>query len=158
MGAQFQNSPGRFSSSPIILFDFRKVVRMMSGSGAPGAKAFSFLQRVKFYEWSFALGAWYVGQPIRCGSLKCMSIKRDKANGPLFLCKWWDIGLWRKIFLMSSVCAKQRHGQKLYLLGDSAWLLQFARLIVANTRAGSKATFLCHSHGNKPRGEHNESF
>ena len=50
------------------------------GSGAPGAKDFSFLQRTKIYEWSFALGAWYVGWPIRCGSLKRMSIKWDKAN------------------------------------------------------------------------------
>ena len=38
----------------------------------------------QIYEWSFALRAWYVGQPIRCSSLKCMSIKQDRVNCLLF--------------------------------------------------------------------------
>ena len=38
----------------------------------------------QIYEWSFALGAWYAGRTIRCSSLKCMSIKRDRANCRLF--------------------------------------------------------------------------
>ena len=42
------------TGSPV---DFRKALRTISGSGAPCAKNFSFLQRAKFYEWSFALGA-----------------------------------------------------------------------------------------------------